>query len=101
MLEDIKPSIDLPFDEAIQELTGFEVMAISKHYNAEFEKLGAIKTLMGVVWAFECRTHKTEWVDIQNRSIRELHGFFAAPDNKDPESTQNLESTISDTNHGG
>lgn len=87
MLEPIKPTSELPFEEAIQELTGFEVIGISKHYGVEFEKLGGLRSLMGTVWAFENRTAKTDWHKIEAMTLRELNGYFPEKD-PDPDSDQ-------------
>lgn len=87
MTEEIKPTLDMPLKEAINELTGFEVIGIQKHYGAQFEQLGGIQAICGTVWAFENRTVKTEWSAIERRTIRELNGYFAERD-ADPESDQ-------------
>ncbi len=80
MVEPVKPTIDMPLDEALQELTGFEVIGSQKHYGDQFEKLGGIRTLCAAVWAWENRTAKVSWAAVEGRTLRELSGYFAERD---------------------
>jgi hypothetical protein len=87
MIEEIKPTADLPFEEALRELTGFEIIGIQLHYKEELEKLGGMKSLMGAVWAYENRIVKVPWPVIEAMTLNQLAGYF--PDkNPDPESEQ-------------
>lgn len=86
--------VDLPLSEAIQELTGVEVIGIEKRYGRALEDLGGIRTLCGAVWAYMNRETKTEWSTVERLTMRELAGFFAAED-PDPDSDQGKGSTIS------
>ncbi len=81
------PVVDLPIKEALQELTGFEVIGIQKHYGTLLEKLGGACTLMGAVWAYENRREKTSWVAVESRSMHALEHYFADND-PDPDSDQ-------------
>ncbi len=82
-----EPSVDLPFDEAIQELTGFEVIAAQRHYGTELEHMGGVRSLCAAVWAYRNRVERTDWATVERMSLRDLHGFFAEPD-PDPDSDQ-------------
>ncbi|GAA3193950.1 hypothetical protein ACFO1B_03845 [Dactylosporangium siamense] len=73
-------SIDLPLKDAVEELTGFEVIGIEQHYKRDMENLGAIRTLVGVVHAYEHRTNPDiTWAEVEQRTMRDLNGYFAAP----------------------
>jgi hypothetical protein len=94
--EDIKPTIDLPFEEAMQELTGFEILGVQKHFGMDMEKLGGVKTLMGTVWAYENRDgQKTSWINVENLTLRELNGYFAQAE-PEPEGGQGKESNLAE-----
>lgn len=97
--DDIKPTLDMPFDEALKELTGFEVIGIQQHYGAELERLGGIRSMMGAVWAFENRREKTSWRAVEGRTLRQINGYFAQRD-PDPESEQGKESAGSEPTPG-
>jgi hypothetical protein len=86
--EPIKPTCPWPLSVAVEELTGWEVIEIEKHFGLPMEKLGGTRILVGVVHAFENRDgNKASWTDIEKMSIRELNGYFQ-PEEKaaDPES---------------
>ena len=85
--EEVKPTAEVPLSEAIQDLTGFEVLGIQKRYGVEFEKLGGIQALMGTVWSLENRQVKTDWSTIERMTLRQLNGYFPDKD-PDPESEQ-------------
>lgn len=87
MTEPAAPTVDMPFDEAIKELTGFEIIGIQKHYGTEFEKLGGIRSMIGAVWAFENRNERLSWAAVEGRTLREISGYFAER-SPDPESDQ-------------
>jgi hypothetical protein len=86
MTEPAKPTLDIPLSEAVQGLTGFEVIAIQERYRTTMEHLGAIKLTLGTVWAWENRTTKTSWPTVESRTLKDLNGYFAAePDDTDAE----------------
>jgi len=85
--EETKPVVDIPFAEALQELTGWEMLGIGKRYGQEFNDLGPLKVLMGTIWSYENRTAKTEWSHVERMTLSQLEGYFAQPD-PDPESDQ-------------
>jgi hypothetical protein len=87
-LEPIKPTLDLPMTVAVEELTGFEIMAIERHFKEKFENFGAMWMLMGTVWAFETRAagKPVPWGGIEHMSMRQLNGYFEPePDDVMPE----------------
>lgn len=88
--EPIKPTVDLPLKDAIEELTGFEIIAIQKHYGADINDLGGVRALCGAVWAYENRTAKVSWQTVENMPLRELGGYFAKY-NPDADSEQGKE----------
>lgn len=90
-----EPTINLPFDEALKDLTGFEVLGIQRHYGLDMERLGGIRSMIGAVWAFENRQAKTDWSTVERMTLRELNEYFAEPD-PDPESDQGKGSTPSE-----
>lgn len=85
MTEPIKPTVAEPFEDALQELTGFEVIGIQNHYGTEMERLGGIRSLCGAVWAYENRTVKTSWAQVEAMTLRELSGYFAEQTDDDPD----------------
>jgi len=90
-LEPIKPTCPWPMSVAVEELTGFEVLGIETHYRTTLDKLGAIGTLIGAVWAYESRTTSdgkpASWRAIEGMTIRALTGYFEPePDDIDPDS---------------
>lgn len=89
----VTPTLDLPLEDATQELTGFEALAIQKHFKAtSLGEIGPFALTMGVVWAYENRREKTEWATVQAMTLRELHGYFA-PTPSDPDSDEGKDST--------
>ena len=81
----ITPTVDVPLSDAVQELTGFEALAIQKRTGHKLEDLGGIDLTIGVVWAYSNRNgQKTSWTAVEQMTFRELTGFFAAePDDVD------------------
>lgn len=78
-IEDVKPTLDLPLSEAMNELTGFEIIAIEKHFGAPMENVAGTSLLIGAVWAFENRGAGTRsWADVKSMSMRQLNGYFEA-----------------------
>ena len=79
-MSDTKPTVDMPLDEALQDLTGFEVLGIESHYGQHLERLSGSQALIGAVWAYENRGAKTAWNVIEKMTVRELGGYFGARD---------------------
>jgi hypothetical protein len=86
--DDIKPSTDLTLKEALDSLTGFEVLAIEGKFGRHLEDLGGMSTLIGAVWAVENRSDKVSWPAVQARTMRELNGFFTADDDHADEDSE-------------
>lgn len=80
----VTPTLDIPLSEAVEGLTGFEVIAVEKHFGRTLADLGAVLLVIGVVWAYENRENKTDWSIVKARSLRELNGYFA-PEPADPD----------------
>jgi hypothetical protein len=78
----VEPTLDVTLQVAVEEMTGFEVMGIEKRYGRKMEDLGGTALMVGVVWAYENRDgKKTSWVAVEQRTLRELNGYFQpAPD---------------------
>lgn len=82
------PVVDLPLDEAIQELTGFEVLEIEKHFGRPMEQLGGTSLLIGAVVVFEKRAGRSpSWQVVKGRSMKQLSQFFA-DESVDPDDEQ-------------
>jgi hypothetical protein len=73
------PTLDLPLQAAIEEMTGFEALGIEKRYGRKLEELGGMALTIGVVWVYENRREKTSWVTVEQRTLRQLNGYFAQP----------------------
>jgi hypothetical protein len=70
--------VDIPLSVAAEELLGWEVLAIERHYGAGMENLSGSTLLIGCVWAFSNRTDaKRSWVDVEAMSLKTLGAFFA------------------------
>ncbi|HLL68810.1 MAG TPA: hypothetical protein VK453_24315 [Micromonosporaceae bacterium] len=80
---DITPTVDFTIQEAMEELTGFETIAIQKRFGNEIEKLGGVITMIALVWAFENRRAKVDWGTVERKTLRELNGYFAKADDPD------------------
>lgn len=91
-MTDTKPTVDLPLKQAIKNLTGFEVIAISGHFGKEFEALGGINSLIGTIWAYENRGTTVEWAHVKGMTLQEMEDYFAPEvfdaDPSDPDSDQ-------------
>ena len=84
--EPIKPTVDIPLSDAVQEMTGHEVRVIERRENAKLEDIGGIALTIGVVWTYENRGKKRSWSDVENMTMRELTSYFAPePDDVDEE----------------
>jgi hypothetical protein len=79
------PTVDVPLSDAVQELTGFEALALERRYNTKLEELGGIPLMIGVVWAYENRGGgKRSWASVEQMTFRELTAYFAPePDDVD------------------
>lgn len=90
---DVKPGTDLTLKEALDSLTGFEVLGIEQRFSRHLEELGGMSTLLGAVWAIENRHDKVSWANVCGRTMRELNGYFTADDDGiDPDGEQGKES---------
>ena len=83
----MSPLVPVPLEEALNDLTGFEVIGIQNHYGTELEKLGGARTLLGAVWAYRNRTETTSWHQVESMTMRDLDATFAKRD-PDPDSEQ-------------
>ena len=86
------PRVDVPFKEALNGLTGFEAIGVQKHYGADLEKLGGVRSMCGTVWAYENRREKVSWQVVEAMTLAQLKGYFAEED-PDPDSEQGKESS--------
>lgn len=80
------PVSDLPLSVAVEELTGFEVIAIQTYFKADFAELGGIRSLLGAVWAYGNRDgHTLSWNAVKALTLKQMNGMFAAePIDADP-----------------
>lgn len=73
------PVVDLPLSVAVEELTGFEVIAVEKHFAKDFQDLGGFKTLLGTVWVYGNRDGRTmDWKAVKSMTLKQLNGYFVA-----------------------
>lgn len=76
----VTPTLDVPLDEAVAGLTGWETLEIEKHYKGTIDTLGAIKLTIGTVHAYENRDgNRRSWQSVEAMTLRELQGYFAQP----------------------
>jgi hypothetical protein len=80
------PVSDLPLSVAVEELTGFEVIAIQTHFRTDFSELGGVRSLLGAVWAYANRDGKTmSWNAVKALTLKQMNGMFAPePNDADP-----------------
>jgi hypothetical protein len=78
---------DLPFSAAVQELTGFEVIAAETHFKAQFNDLGGVKSLVATIWAYGNRAGKTlSWNAVKALTLKQMNDLFAdEPEDADAE----------------
>lgn len=70
----------LPLDEAVESLTGFEVLDIEKHYGKSVDDIGAIALMYGVIHAYENRDgRKLSWAGVKAMTLKEARAYFADP----------------------
>lgn len=79
--------IDLPLSAAVEELTGFEIIAIETHFKSDFDSLGGVKTLLGTIWVYANRgDQKMSWVDVKSLTVKQMQNtFLPEPEDTDPE----------------
>lgn len=77
---------ELPLSVAVEELTGFEVIAIQTHFKADFSELGGMRSLLGAVWAYGNRDGATmSWNAVKALTLKQMNGMFAPePEDADP-----------------
>jgi hypothetical protein len=69
---------DLPLSVAVEELTGFEVIAIQKHFGTDFAELGGVRSLLGAVWAYGNRDgQEMSWNAVKSLTLKQMNGMFA------------------------
>ena len=89
--DEVKPVVDMTFMEALDMLTGFEILGIQAHYKLDLEKLGGIRSIIGTVWAYERRENpQLTWGHIEHRSLKSMKTYFA-PDDPGVDSDQSKE----------
>lgn len=77
-LPEIKPTLDIPMSEAMQRLTGFEIVKIKKQLKRpSLADADPIETMYGVMWAYENRTHPVTWDAVMSMEMNEVQGYFA------------------------
>lgn len=80
-----------PVSVAVQELTGWETIAIKKHYKVDLSQLGGVELTMATVWALENRRRSeandppATWTEVESLSLRQLNGYFP-PEPAEPDS---------------
>jgi hypothetical protein len=94
------PTVDIPLDEALEELTGFEIIAIGKRFKCHVTELDPLLSLSASVWAFENRDGRIRsWESVLAMSQREVVEYFADPA-PDPDSDEGKEPAIDTTTTG-
>jgi hypothetical protein len=80
-----EPRCPHPLSEALNHLTGSEVLQIQRHFNVtDLTNAGPVALLVGVVWAYENRHDPTSFKAVADRTVNDLTGFFP-PEPVDPE----------------
>lgn len=87
------PKCAVPMSVATEELTGFEVLGIEKHFGVSLDRIGTISLMIGVIWALESRaaSRPASWAAIKNMTIKDMSEYFppepddAMPDEPDSE----------------
>lgn len=100
------PVVDLPLSAAVEELTGFEVIAVENHFRKDFQALGGMKTLIGAVWVYGNRDgRKMEWATAKGMTLKQMQCYFAPepddPIEDDPDSDMGKESWFDATPTSG
>jgi hypothetical protein len=75
----VKPTpIDLPMEVASEELTGFDLIAVEKHWKSPFNSLDPMRMMMSVIYVHANRNGNTAtWDDVQSMKLKEMSAFFA------------------------
>jgi hypothetical protein len=80
----VPPVVDIPLSAAVEELTGFEVIAVESYFHTDFQNLGGMKTLIGAVWVYGNRDGRTmDWNAAKGMTLKQMQGYFA-PEPDDP-----------------
>jgi hypothetical protein len=83
---------DLPLSAAVEELTGFEVIAIQTHFKTDFAELGGVRSLLGAVWAYGNRDGASmSWNVVKALTLKQMNGMFA-PEPVEPDSDMGKDS---------
>lgn len=78
------PVVDIPLSVAVEEMTGFETIAVENHFKKEFNSLGGVKSLIGAIWVYANRDgKKMDWNAVKAMTLKQMQGFFA-PSPDDP-----------------
>lgn len=77
---------DLPLSVAVEELTGFETIAIQERFKTDFAELGGVRSLLGTVWAYGNRDGQTmSWNVVMGLTLKQMNAMFAPePFDADP-----------------
>ena len=78
---------ELPLSVAVEELTGFETIAIQERFKTDFSELGGVRSLLGTVWAYGNRDgNKMSWAAVMALTLKQMNGMFAPePIDADPD----------------
>lgn len=81
------PTLDIPLEDAIQEMTGFELRAIQRRLNMKMEELGRVDLTIGAIFTYENRNgNKRSWASVENMTLKDMSGYFApSPQDADPD----------------
>jgi hypothetical protein len=72
------PMVDLPLSTAVEELTGFEVIAVQEYFKKDFSELGGVRSLLGAVWAYGNRGGQSmSWNAVKALTLKQMNGMFA------------------------
>lgn len=79
--------VDLPLSVAVEELTGFEVIAVQSHFKTDFGELGGVRSLLGAVWAYGNRDGATlSWNAVKSMTLKDMNKvFLPEPVDADPD----------------
>ena len=84
-LPQIEPKLNMPMSEAMQRLTGYEMLKIKKQLKRTSIADGdPIETMYAVMWAFENRNAPTTWDSVMALEMHEVQGYFQ-PEPADPD----------------
>lgn len=93
----------MPASVASKRLNFGEIVSIEDHFGKQFQDLGPVRTLMGLVWAYENRQAKTSggkpvsWAAVESIDGEAVEDMFdpepTAEDELDPKSQPSQDST--------